>query len=388
MHREASVPSVTETVTAKETCTALDSGSSGFMLTTHIAYLKEGGSAMHETAVSTPEEATTRCNSPGETHKKLERYLELLGKAHEASRLLETAGLLRDRVSPGIFQNVEMDYRKRLRDSQEELEREKRILWDEFREHSGEREMLEEKTARARERIRELVFRYVLGEQTAENLDKEREELTRQINEDRHRLTALDQIGDLFEIMGFTQDACLSDPALALAEESASAEPSGARTDPDISVPIPVPPEPEHPLGATGLQAYANTTPAAGTAEPPDEPPAPEPQTQDAQKPSAGRQYSLCVLNGSLKGDRISLIRGNMSMGRAADNDIRIDDPALGKSHAMIIYMDGKYHLKNLDALNRTYVNGIQVDSSLLKDGDIIVLGEIRIRVSAGESLQ
>ncbi len=89
----------------------------------------------------------------------------------------------------------------------------------------------------------------------------------------------------------------------------------------------------------------------------------------------------LCIVEGSRKGERIPLISMDLTLGASPDSDIQIDDNGVADDHAQIIYKDDKYYLQNIDLLGRSLVNGMQIKSCILKKGDMISLGNFKMQV-------
>ncbi|QQR89082.1 MAG: FHA domain-containing protein [Myxococcales bacterium] len=69
----------------------------------------------------------------------------------------------------------------------------------------------------------------------------------------------------------------------------------------------------------------------------------------------------------------------NITLGRHPDNDIQVLDRIASKNHCRIWKVKEGYHLKDLDSLNGTLVNGKRASSVELKDGDEIMVGTTRI---------
>jgi FHA domain len=63
-------------------------------------------------------------------------------------------------------------------------------------------------------------------------------------------------------------------------------------------------------------------------------------------------------------------------IGREADNDVVLDDPATSRRHAQIQFRDGKYVLIDLGSANGTLVNDQRVTERALSDGDLIKVGQ------------
>jgi hypothetical protein len=68
---------------------------------------------------------------------------------------------------------------------------------------------------------------------------------------------------------------------------------------------------------------------------------------------------------------------GRVSLGSAADNDIRIEDAFISRHHAQIVSSSGESVLKDLNSLNGTYVNARKVSRCALRDGDSITVGKL-----------
>ncbi|HRD65466.1 MAG TPA: FHA domain-containing protein [Candidatus Competibacter sp.] len=73
-------------------------------------------------------------------------------------------------------------------------------------------------------------------------------------------------------------------------------------------------------------------------------------------------------------------------LGRAPDNDIRFDNDSVSGHHAEIYHLpDGTFQICDLDSTNGTWVNRQQVRTKILKNGDILELGEVRLHFRAGD---
>ena len=68
------------------------------------------------------------------------------------------------------------------------------------------------------------------------------------------------------------------------------------------------------------------------------------------------------------------------TVGRLADNDIRLDSPAVSGHHALIINILNDSFLEDLNSTNGTYVNGTLIRKHALQDGDVITCGHHQLR--------
>ncbi len=70
----------------------------------------------------------------------------------------------------------------------------------------------------------------------------------------------------------------------------------------------------------------------------------------------------------------------SITIGRAPDNMIVIDDPSVSNRHAQLELSGETYRLKDLDSTNGTKVNGIPITQTTLRFEDRIRFGAIEAR--------
>jgi len=100
---------------------------------------------------------------------------------------------------------------------------------------------------------------------------------------------------------------------------------------------------------------------------------------------SGERRPALVFLRGELLAVPIPLERAQVTVGRALDADIRVNDSRASRLHARIITEPDengvvRYRLKDLDSTNGTILNGKAIDQALLQDGDKFEIGDQLIR--------
>lgn len=72
----------------------------------------------------------------------------------------------------------------------------------------------------------------------------------------------------------------------------------------------------------------------------------------------------------------------HLTLGRAEDNDVVVDDERMSRHHSEIVcHADGRVEVKDLGSRTGTKVNGEAVKSRLLKNGDEIVFGPLHARI-------
>jgi pSer/pThr/pTyr-binding forkhead associated (FHA) protein len=81
-----------------------------------------------------------------------------------------------------------------------------------------------------------------------------------------------------------------------------------------------------------------------------------------------------------LEGKRhVSLTEPTVSIGRALDNDLIIDDPRVSRHHAEIRQRYGHLVLYDLDSSGGTSINGYPVDECVLHSGDVISFAGVEV---------
>ena len=70
-----------------------------------------------------------------------------------------------------------------------------------------------------------------------------------------------------------------------------------------------------------------------------------------------------------------------VTIGRAPDNDIQIDNLAVSNYHARVYVEAGSLVVEDLNSLNGSFLNDIRVERAMLKDGDEILIGKHQILV-------
>lgn len=86
--------------------------------------------------------------------------------------------------------------------------------------------------------------------------------------------------------------------------------------------------------------------------------------------PDPGRCYALTQVN---------------SLGRAADNLVRLKENTVSAHHALLTFRGGQWWLEDLGSRNGTKVNEVQVEEPLVVTyGDALRLGIVELQLNAG----
>lgn len=78
----------------------------------------------------------------------------------------------------------------------------------------------------------------------------------------------------------------------------------------------------------------------------------------------------------------MELAAGAVTIGRAADNDIQLNDKVISAHHAKIITFYNASHIEDLGSTNGTFVNGKKVKKHVLQPGDVLNIGDYQLMVN------
>lgn len=96
----------------------------------------------------------------------------------------------------------------------------------------------------------------------------------------------------------------------------------------------------------------------------------------------------LEVLEGINKGDKIFITSSGLSIGRKKENDLVLEDPMVSREHARIEQDLSGFSIRDIGSKNGVFVNNNLVDSSSLKNGDIIRIGSTVFRFHMEEKVE
>lgn len=90
----------------------------------------------------------------------------------------------------------------------------------------------------------------------------------------------------------------------------------------------------------------------------------------------------MAKLSVHLENGRVTheLTEERITVGRAPDNMIQIDDPSVSGRHAQLLLIEDRYQLKDLDSTNGTRVNSETVTDVFLRVGDRLRFGKVEAR--------
>jgi hypothetical protein len=75
----------------------------------------------------------------------------------------------------------------------------------------------------------------------------------------------------------------------------------------------------------------------------------------------------------------VNLLQATVSIGRALDNDVIIEDPRISRHHAQLRRRYGRYVLYDLGSSRGTQINGYPIEECVLHAGDVISLAGVQV---------
>jgi hypothetical protein len=105
----------------------------------------------------------------------------------------------------------------------------------------------------------------------------------------------------------------------------------------------------------------------------------PENADPPASAPESARRAYLLVSQASSAPVQFDLGGPLISIGRASDNDVIVDDPQVSRHHCQLKLQHGAYSFADLGSRNGSWVNGQQVSEIALGPGDVIRIGNTEI---------
>jgi pSer/pThr/pTyr-binding forkhead associated (FHA) protein len=91
-------------------------------------------------------------------------------------------------------------------------------------------------------------------------------------------------------------------------------------------------------------------------------------------------QASVVILKGYAEGMEYPIDKAYAVIGRSANAQVRIRDPLASREHAVIVYHDSDFILKDLDSTNGTHMRGASIRQRKLRHGDKFRVGDTTLQ--------
>ena len=85
--------------------------------------------------------------------------------------------------------------------------------------------------------------------------------------------------------------------------------------------------------------------------------------SSDSQPKPGATASKLVVVSGEKTGTEIALAGRQLTIGRAGDSDLVIDDEYASTHHAKLVFINGDWLVQDLDSTNGTYLDGVKVST-------------------------
>jgi ABC-type multidrug transport system ATPase subunit len=154
------------------------------------------------------------------------------------------------------------------------------------------------------------------------------------------------------------------------------------------------PPNTSQPMYPTGPQPSFPTntaapvrTPSGPQPAPPNRPSSTSVRPAPAPARSGGDSTNLATsMMKILRPGRSSAesTPGAVTIGRATDNDIVIPDVLASRHHATLVPSPSGTEIQDARSINGTFVNGTRVEQALLRDGDVVTIGNVDLVFTEG----
>ncbi len=92
----------------------------------------------------------------------------------------------------------------------------------------------------------------------------------------------------------------------------------------------------------------------------------------------------LVILTQGLNGRAHELNVDRTTIGRVEDNMFQIADPSVSSHHCEVLLRGSDVVIKDLNSTNGTFINGEQINESVLKPGHTLRLGQIELKLETG----
>ena len=83
-----------------------------------------------------------------------------------------------------------------------------------------------------------------------------------------------------------------------------------------------------------------------------------------------------------------NMTKERYTIGRLADNDVRIDNATVSGHHSLIINILNDSFLEDLNSTNGTYVNGKLIKKHALQHGDVVTVGKHQLRYVDADTVE
>src|SRR6516164_8587410 len=92
------------------------------------------------------------------------------------------------------------------------------------------------------------------------------------------------------------------------------------------------------------------------------------------------------VMNSGERRVRMELRPGVNSVGRAATNDLAIEDPSVSSAHCEVVVEENRVSIRDLGSTNGTFVDDRVITEACVQPGQMLRLGMVEFRVESDDA--
>jgi len=313
------------------------------------------------------------------------RLHELRSQKSQLSNYLTKTEHYKNRVSQTTYEKVKEDYHSRLQDVLTELEEKEKKLKGELDLMLQKRDELVEIVKPLALEFEELKFRCIVGEYTKAaflSLASDKMEVLRDYKE---KLLALSERLSFYRlILNLQEESIEPTEPLPLEIEDFEVPEDESRQpafQPAEEVPAATPATSPAPGEEEGEEFEFNfdtlrVEPAESELIETDLNPTDEEIDMELMA-EAELEQAFLILTKDGQEDEPFLIPPDepLTIGRAKDNTLKIDEDTISRYHTKVSFENGKYVVRDLGSSNGTFVNGKKISEHVLANNDLIVLG-------------
>jgi DNA-binding NtrC family response regulator len=94
----------------------------------------------------------------------------------------------------------------------------------------------------------------------------------------------------------------------------------------------------------------------------------------------AAQEFHLMLINTGGAGKSFPVRGAQVSIGKATDNDVVIDEPTVSRNHLQLVRQGDRFLVKDLGSTNGTFIDGAQVREGYLRPGSLLEVGDVQLR--------
>lgn len=101
-------------------------------------------------------------------------------------------------------------------------------------------------------------------------------------------------------------------------------------------------------------------------------------------RPVVQRPHLLEGKEGPAAGQKFVLDANELILGRGEKATLQLDSEEVSRQHAKLTRHEGEYTIEDLESRNGIVLNGLKVHAAILRDGDLVQLGDVVLAYREG----